>query len=286
MRFVQRRLPHAERLRGDGDTPAVQRLTRDREALILGAQPLILRDDDIGQDQIHAAQATDAERVDAGLATDARAIERQEKRRDATPARAGLGRREHDREARRLAVGDPHLVSVETVAAVDARRDGLLVRRVGAGVRLGQRECADGLTRGEPRQPLLLLRVAAGTRDDFGDERVLDGEDDRHRGAPARDGLDRQRVADVIELPAAKGFRHAQAEVAIRRRLLDHRRREEAGVVDASRLWRHRLARERVGGGTNGFLLVSQREIHEPAPCTLHLHLAHRGPHHARCDLT
>jgi hypothetical protein len=160
-------------------------------------------------------------------------------------------------------------VSVETVTAVDSPRDGLLVRRVCAGVRFGQRECADRLTGGEPGQPLFLLRVAAGTCDDFSDERVLDGEDDRHGGAPPRDGLDRQRVADVVELPPAKGFRHAQAEVAIRRRLLDHRGREEAGVVDASRLWRHRLAGERVGGGTNGFLLVSQREIHDPAPCDL-----------------
>ncbi len=37
MRLVERRLADAERLRGDGDAPAVERLTRDREALAFSA---------------------------------------------------------------------------------------------------------------------------------------------------------------------------------------------------------------------------------------------------------
>ena len=71
-----------------------------------------------------------------------------------------------------LGVGDPDLAAGDAVAVARLHRRGLLIRRIGAGVGLRQRERADRLAGREPAQPLLALLVAAGVRDQLGDERV------------------------------------------------------------------------------------------------------------------
>ena len=120
--------------------PASSAWRATAKPLILRADALVLGDLDVAQDEVHATETTHAERVDARLATDARSVERDEEGRDAASARAWLGGGKDDRDARMLAVGDPHLASVETVTARRTNRRRLLVRRVGAGVGLRERE--------------------------------------------------------------------------------------------------------------------------------------------------
>ena len=66
-RFVERRLPDAQRLGGNGDAAGLERAPGDGETLVLLADALVVAHRDLVEDQVHAAKAPHAERVDAGL---------------------------------------------------------------------------------------------------------------------------------------------------------------------------------------------------------------------------
>ena len=69
-RFGQRRSADAERLRGDGDASALESEAGHREALARRPQQLVRVDADVGEIEIHAAEAADAEGIGAGPALD------------------------------------------------------------------------------------------------------------------------------------------------------------------------------------------------------------------------
>ncbi len=100
-------------------------------------------------------------------------------------------------------IGNPHLGTRQLVAAVDGFRAGLHAARVGAVIRLGQPEAADELARGEFRQVLFPLSLAAISVDRVHDEARLHA---HHRAVAGIDPLDLARdqaVADVVEPRAA-----------------------------------------------------------------------------------
>ena len=153
-----------------------------------------------------------------------------------------------------LGVGDPDFLAGDAIAAARLDRLGLLVRRVGAGVRLGEREGADRLAARQLSQPALALRIASGVRDHFGHQRV--GHRQRHRDGRAgpRDRFDRQRVADVVPAEAAPGLRDRDAEQPLPRRRVHHVGGKLARLVDAGRALRDDLARELLDLLLEGFL--------------------------------
>ena len=63
------------------------------------------------------------------------------------PRSPGPRAREHDRHRRVLGVRDPHLRAGDPIAVRRSHGRRLLIRRIGAGVRLRQREGADALRR-------------------------------------------------------------------------------------------------------------------------------------------
>ena len=112
------------------------------------------------------------------------------------------------------AVGDPHLVAGEAVAAVHFLGAGGHAARVGAVVRLGQAETADPLAAGQLGQVFLLLLFAA----EFIDRHHHQGRLHAHHGAVA--GIHPlhfpgdQAVAHIVHAGAAVGFRDGGAEQA------------------------------------------------------------------------
>ncbi len=89
---------------------------------------------------------------------------------------------------------------------------GLLIRRVGAGARLRKRKCAERLASRQRSEPSVLLRSTARVIDELGDERIGHGQRGRECRARLRDGLDRQRVADIIAPSSSPGPRNGDAE--------------------------------------------------------------------------
>jgi hypothetical protein len=235
---VERGAADAQRLRGDRDAPAIQRAQRDAESLTARAEDRLRADPHLLELEIHAAEPAHAERVRADRASETRRVHRHEKGGDAAAARVRLGRREHDGDLRRLGVGYPHFAAGDGVAAIVRARDGLLVAGVGAGVLLGQREGANRVAGCQAPQPFLFLRGGAELGNRLGDERGVDRGDDRDDRAGPGEGLDRQRVSDVVPSAAAPLARDRRAKQAERRRLADQRTRELAGLIDPRRLRR------------------------------------------------
>ena len=89
-RLVEGGLPDTERLRSDGDASGLERPPRHRKALVDSPDHVPSADRHVVEDEVHAPQPADAERIGPRLAADAFAIERQQERRDAAAARSGL----------------------------------------------------------------------------------------------------------------------------------------------------------------------------------------------------
>ena len=143
----------------------------------------------------------------------------------------GIGLDQHEHERAEQPVGDPHLLTVDLVAAVV----GLAGRRfdrlhVGAELGLGQREGGPDLPRGHARQVALALLVAAELHQQVGADEV--GVDHaRDRDPAARELLDDHRVGRQVEAHAAVLLGDRYAEQAELLHLLDDRLGELVGVV-------------------------------------------------------
>ena len=109
-RLVERRLADAERLRRDGDAAALEGQAGQREALAGRAEQLIGIDADVGEVEVHAAEAADAERIGAGAARDPLGVAGHDERADAAAGDVGLGGAEDDQQIGRGRVGHPHLL--------------------------------------------------------------------------------------------------------------------------------------------------------------------------------
>ena len=136
--------------------------------------------------------------------------------------------------------------------------------RVGAGLRLGQREAADLLARREVGQPARALGVVALVEDRRAHQRALHRHRDRRRRAGARDLLQRDRVGEGVHPGAAPAFRDHRAQQSELAELREDLLRELVAAVDLGRA-RQDLARRQVARGVlNQLLLGRQIEVHAP----------------------
>ena len=191
-------------LGGDAGPGPLEGLHRDREALALGAQPVVDRDADAVEGELRRGRAADAHLVlDAGD-REARPVRLHQERRQAAAGlvRVRVGDREDDDVVRDAAVADEALRAVDDVLVAVADGPGADARRVGARVRLGQPEGDQLLARGEAGQPAVLLLGRAGDLDRDGAER-LDREDQARRGAGAADLLDGQAQRQQVRAETA-----------------------------------------------------------------------------------
>ena len=167
---------------------------------------------------------------------EARRLLDEERRHLLVDARAlgdvGVGA-DQDRDQRgRAAVGQPHLLAGERVAAVGVRHGlGGDRRDVGPAVRLGHRERPAHLARGHPRQVLGLLLVGAVLHEHVRDDEVrVHDAADAHPAA--RDLLDAQGVGQQRLAEAAVLLGDHQAEDPHLLHALDDRGRVLVGVLE------------------------------------------------------
>src|SRR5262249_16944504 len=103
-----------------------------------------------------------------------------------------------------LAVADVALLAVQDPGAVGLlHRARLDVVRVGARVRLGEREPGELAARGEVGEEALLLLVAPEHEDALEPDRLVHAHDDRKRRVDLRERLENARVAGLREALAA-----------------------------------------------------------------------------------
>ena len=134
------------------------------------------------------------------------------------------------------AVDHPDVAAAQ-LAALGPTLDG---GDVAAHVGLGDGDADHHLARGDPRQPVLLLLLAAALEQRLGED--LGPRDQRAGGRErrARELFGREDHGEVPELGAAVGFGHREAEVAELGHLRDEGlRHQRVAAVDALRLGRH-----------------------------------------------
>ena len=171
--FVQRRLSHAERLRGDADAAAIERPPRELEPAIHLAQHVVGATRTSSRTRsMHPRPRTPSESGPARCVTPG-AIERHEERRDAAAARAGLRGREHDPKSAAPALATQTLRPDSRQPSPSASRRSL-VGGIGARVLLGEREAADGRRRSRAGAASAIAAARrAEPRDHFGDEELF-----------------------------------------------------------------------------------------------------------------
>lgn len=142
--------------------------------------------------------------------------------------------REHHEQAGIPRVRDPHLRAVQDVVvalAIGRRPDRL---QIAAGVRLGQRESASPLRRGQRRQVPELLIGRAVVPDDVADDEVR-SEHARDAHPPAREFLEDRRVQRRREIRSAVLRGNVDAEQPQRLHALDERVRVLVPVFERRR---------------------------------------------------
>ena len=213
----------------------------------------------------HVAQDLHARRVDR----------HDEHRRALVAVRVGVGDRHDDQEVGDRRVGGEPLAAVDdpVVAVLDGAR--LQQRRVAArGVGLGHRERRAQVAGQQRVQPLLLLVLRAGQREDLGVARVrrLVAERDRRERLRAED-LVHQAELDLAEALAAEVGRQVRRPQAALADLLLQRRDRALEAVLAE-LVEDRLERPD----------LLAHEVAHPVELLLELGLGGEVPGHARPD--
>ena len=175
-----------------------------------------------------------------GVPRDARRVERHEKRADAAAARAGIGRREHDRDVGDLGVGHPDLGAVDDIVAAvlaGGRRliGGVRSRRWLRTARTRRSRSPDASGASQARA----LLVGAVLENRLDDQRVVHAQDHGQRRAGLRHGFHRQRVGHVVAAGAAELRRNrsrpsARARRPRRRARADTRRPRRYGRPPAA----------------------------------------------------
>ena len=111
-----------------------------------------------------------------------------------------------DGHVREGAVGDPHFFAVEDVLVSFFHGASEHAAGVGAELRFGEAEAADGLAGLEKGEPVVFLRLAAEGADRVHDERALHGDETAQAGIAALKFLSHEAIGDVG---------HARAAVAL-----------------------------------------------------------------------
>ena len=185
-----------------------------------------------------------------------------EERGDALVALARIDGREHERELRHRAVGDPHLPAVDDPAVAVALRRCLQSRRVAADRRLSEAEARDDLALTKAGEPRALLLFRAPFEDRQLHQRDLHGERRPHRRVRAADLLGDQAVADVVDAHPAVLLGHGSTEESDRRHLFQDVRGELLRAVSLARARRDLAVREVSCELADRFLFGSELEVH------------------------
>src|SRR5207237_6394987 len=138
----------AEGLRRDADAAAVEPGHRDLEALALVAQTVLDGNAAVLEDELRGVRRADAELLFGFRHEEALARLLDQQRRDAMAAFRLHGLHEDERRRGLTPAGDEDLAAVDDVLVAVAPRERVLIRRVGARLRLGEREATDLVPRG------------------------------------------------------------------------------------------------------------------------------------------
>ena len=120
----------------------------------------------------------------------------------------------HQRDVGDVAVGDPALGAVETVAARHRPGARQHAAGIGAEIGLGQTEAADRLAARQARQPVALLLLGAEGEDRVHYQAGLHADEGAQAGVAALELLVDQAVGDVVQSGAAVLLRQVGAEEA------------------------------------------------------------------------
>ncbi len=212
-RPVDHRLGHRGGADGLGQALLRQLGHHQGETLALAAEHGAGRDPQVLEEQFGRVLGLHAELVEILAPHETGQAGIHQEQGDALGAMRGVGLGRQHHHVAQLAVGDEHLLAVDDVVAAVAGGAGADVLQVGAGVRLGHAERADGLAGDHFRQPVLLLLFGAERLDVGGDEVAMDQEAGTGEAA-ARQFLEHHHVEQVVQAEAAVLFRDGATEHA------------------------------------------------------------------------
>ena len=127
---------------GYADPAAVQRGHGDLESFAFFAKHLIQRHFDVLEDQFHGLRRTNAHFVFFFAKGEARRAFFQDKRGNSSHASGLVGHRKYDIGFGFAGIGDENLAAVQHIVVAVQYCNRLLTGSIGAGVWLGQAECA------------------------------------------------------------------------------------------------------------------------------------------------
>jgi UDPglucose 6-dehydrogenase len=231
---VERSLGDADRLRADHRAGVVEGLEGRAEAGALLADEPVGRDPAVVEVDLAGRRALDAELALLGADAEPGVVLVHDERRDALGALARVGAGHHGEVRVHRRPGDPHLGAVEDVGVAVAHGPGPHRRGVGAGFALGQRVGEHGLAGGDLRQVAALELLAAG-QDEPHRAELVDGDDERTRGADPGDLLHDDRVRDPVGAGAAVLLRDVDGQQIGPPELLVHVPRILGRLVDLGR---------------------------------------------------
>ena len=228
---LEGRTGDAQGLRADADASAFEVRQRNRQALATLAKQVGLRDSAVAERDRAGIRGADAHLVFAAFHREAGRVGGHQKRGKTLLAEVRIGHREDDGQLRPLGIAAELLAAVEHPLAVHPFGAGAQVVRLGAGLRFGEGEAADGATAGQFSQPLVLLRLRAVIQHRAAAHRIVDAHQRAGGAVAGGDFLHGQGVGDVVDIAAAPFFRDDHAEQAKLSHLGDQ------GVVDPAGLF-------------------------------------------------
>ena len=210
-RLLERALGDSGGLRGDADTPAIERGQGNLVALAFGAQAIFGGDLAIGKGEFGTGGGVNAEFFFFFANVEARRAAFDDKGGNALFGAHGIGIHINDGRVGYAAIGDPGLGAIDDIAIALANGGRTQRGGVGAGLRFGKRVTADALATGEGRQELFFLFFGAEAANRIGVQGILHGENDAGGGAHAGNLFDYDGVAEVIEAGSAVAVRNSDS---------------------------------------------------------------------------
>jgi hypothetical protein len=259
-RLGQRRTRHAEAHGAGDDADLAQGLAQVAFAVafFLG-QAMAVGDEAFVEGDFGSRQRPDAHLVD--FATDGDALEMLFDEEDGQLLLlAGFG--EDGEEVGHRRRGDPGLLAVDDVAAVDLLRRGGDGIEVGAGIRFGHADGADLLAAQRRLEQALDDVLVAQQMQELGAHQRLHGHRARQRHRAARDFLQRQRELGQRRAATADFLGIAHAEEAEVGQFLEQGARILLGFVQRGGLRRDALVAEAGEGVADLLLVFGEFEIH------------------------
>src|ERR1700676_2349729 len=259
---LERSLGDAGSLRGDADTPAVERGQGNLVTLTFGAQAIFDGNFAIGKGKLGAGGGVNAEFFFffADMKTGRAAFD--DEGGDALFGAVAISIHINEGGVGYAAIGDPGFGAVNDIAIAAAHGGRPQRGGVGAGLRFGKRVTADTFATGEGRQEFFFLLLGSEAINRIGVERILHREDDARGGAHAGNFLDYDGVAGVVEAGSAVAVGNGDAGQAQRGSLAKGFTRKVARLVNFAREGLDFRFGEFAHGALQERLLVGEREVH------------------------